>query len=41
MLYYCLLFQEGYYQQVMGSDYLLFYDCFILITYEYCNEFLR
>ena len=23
----------------MESDYLLFYDRFILITYEYCNEF--
>ena len=38
MLYYCLLFRERYYQKVMGSDSLLFYDRFILIAYEYCNE---
>ena len=24
---------------MIGSDYLLFYDRFILITYKYCNEF--
>ena len=39
MLYYCLLCRERYYQKVMGSDNLLFYDRFILITCEYCNEF--
>ena len=32
MLFYCLLFRERYYHKVMGSDYLLFYDRFILIA---------
>ena len=39
MLHHCLLSREHYYQTVMRSDYLLFYDRFILIKYEYCNEF--
>ena len=39
MVYYCPLFRERYYHKVMGSDYLLFYDRFILVTYEYCDMF--
>ena len=39
MLFYCLLFRERYYQKVMGSDYLLLYGLFILITYNNCYKF--
>ena len=36
---YYLLSRERYYQKVMEINYLLFYDRFILIIYENCNEF--